>query len=47
VLDVPAREEFAQPIRGHVTPDATPRPYRMDDTLPWEEPEDQDEGGEE
>ena len=47
-LDVPAREEFVQPIRGGVVlPTAAPRPV-LDDALPWERPANpEDEEGEE
>jgi hypothetical protein len=35
-LDVPLREQFAQPIRGQAaTPTSPPRPI-LDDSLPWE-----------
>jgi hypothetical protein len=45
-LDVPAREQFEQPIRGDVSRDTPPRPVVLDDTVPWErlpEPDDSDE----
>jgi hypothetical protein len=36
VLDVPARQVFAEPIRGAVLPAPPPRPLVIDDALPWE-----------
>jgi hypothetical protein len=38
-VDVPAREEFAQPIRGQAPPRAAPARPILDDTVPWEPPE--------
>jgi hypothetical protein len=41
-LDVPAREQFSQPIRGHVAPTPPPRPMVLSDRLPWDRPEDEE-----
>jgi hypothetical protein len=47
-LDVPAREQFVQPIRGDVAPPTAPPRQLLDDTLPWERPtRPDDEGGDE
>jgi hypothetical protein len=46
-LDVPAREEFTQPIRGNAPPQPPPVRIILDDTMPWERPAGQDEGDEE
>ena len=48
LLDVPAREEFVQPIRGGVLPTAAPSRPVLDDALPWERPAnpEDEEGGE-
>jgi hypothetical protein len=45
-VDVPAREQFTQPIRGTgPAPQATPARVVLDDGLPWESPAQQDEEG--
>lgn len=49
-LDVPAREQFAEPVRGSVAPPASsgPKPFADDaDKLAWEKPSQVDDGDEE
>jgi hypothetical protein len=46
-LDVPTREQFAQPIQGQGGTRTTPQPMVLDDSLPWEgraSQDDDDEG---
>jgi hypothetical protein len=46
-IDVPAREAFAQPIRGHTPRTDAPRRPVLDDSLPWEQPVRDEEDDEE
>lgn len=42
-LDVPAREAFAQPVRGHGAPAAPSPRVVLDDSVAWERPAERDE----
>jgi hypothetical protein len=46
-VDVPAREEFTQPIRGETPRPAAPHRTVLDDRLPWEGPPSQDKKADE
>jgi hypothetical protein len=44
--DVPTRGDFERPVRDDAPASAAPQRVRLDDTLPWEISEDDEEGEE-
>jgi hypothetical protein len=45
-LDLPEREQFAQPVRGQAPPEPPPQPVVLDDSVAWERQQERDEDDE-